>query len=130
MPEVQRARRRPKHLNLLKIRLPLPALVSILHRVSGVLLILALPLTLLVLDLAVSSERGNAQISELLTHPFIKLAVLLFGWSLFHHLCAGIRFLLAEVHVGVSLAGARTGSWLALGASLLLTGLFAAVLLL
>ena len=36
--------RRPKHLNLLVIRLPLPGVLSILHRVSGVILLAALPL--------------------------------------------------------------------------------------
>ncbi|MGM0553099.1 MAG: succinate dehydrogenase, cytochrome b556 subunit [Pseudomonadota bacterium] len=91
---------RPVFLDLRRIRLPLNAVVSILHRITGVLLVLAIPVLLWLLDRSLSDPEGYAQVTAGLRHP-VGLAALLIGlWWLLHHLFAGIRYLLMEFGVG------------------------------
>lgn len=113
--------RRPKHLNLLKIHLPLPGVLSILHRVSGVLLIWALPVALGALHFSLESEEGYECVAEFFAHPLMKLLVWGSAWALFHHLCAGVRFLALDFHIGVELAAARKSAASAFVVSILMT---------
>jgi succinate dehydrogenase / fumarate reductase cytochrome b subunit len=98
---------RPKNLNLMSIRLPVPALVSILHRVSGLLLFLALPLLLLAFQASLRSHDEFVHVVRVLHHPLSKLLqwglILSFG----HHFLAGMRHLAMDVHWGTKLAMAR-----------------------
>lgn len=116
-------KKRPKHLDLSKIKLPLPALVSILHRISGALLFLAFPLLLLMLQYSLRSIETYTQLAGLLHHPFSKLALLCLLWASLHHLCAGIRYLTIDLDWGVKLARARASSKWVLFVSLALTAL-------
>ena len=116
--------KRPKHLNLLAIRLPLPGVVSILHRVSGVVLVLALPLALLALHCATASNEGFESVAAALAHPFVKLCLWAAAWALAHHMFAGARFLLLDLHIGVGLPQARASAAAALAAGLLCALLF------
>lgn len=116
--------KRPKHLNLLKIRQPLPAVVSILHRVSGVLLFFSgIPLFLYSLQMLLQSPQSFEALQECLNNPLIKLILLLPLWFFLHHLCAGIRHLLLDLHVGVTLTQAQTSSKLVLVMGMILTTL-------
>ncbi|WOV90979.1 MAG: succinate dehydrogenase, cytochrome b556 subunit [Candidatus Zeuxoniibacter abyssi] len=115
---------RPKHLNLLQIRLPLPGVLSIFHRISGVLLILALPFFLGALQYSVKSQEGYDCVAQFFSHPLAKLVVWGAAWALFHHLCAGIRFLLLDLHIGVELAAARASAAAAFVVSIVLTVIF------
>ena len=110
-----------KHLNLLAIHLPLPGVLSILHRVSGVILLAALPFALAALQWSVGSREEYEQVAACLSHPFIKLCVWGIAWALFHHLCAGVRFLLLDFHIGISLPAARLSTGAAFAASILMT---------
>lgn len=110
-----------KHLNLLVIRLPLPGVLSILHRVSGVILLGALPFALWALQQSTASAEAYRQLAACLSHPFVKLCVWGAAWALFHHLCAGGRFLLLDIHIGTSLPMARRSAAIAFGASILMT---------
>ena len=122
--------KRPKYLNLVKIRLPLPGFVSILHRASGVLLILALPFVVWVLDVALRDAQSYQKVAAVMANPVMKLVALAAIWSVMHHLCAGIRFLFLEAHIGVDLPAARLTSLLVLLISIVLTlAVGAAVLL-
>jgi succinate dehydrogenase / fumarate reductase cytochrome b subunit len=120
---------RPKYLNLrallLEIRLPLPGWVSILHRISGALLVFPFAAWLLyMLDLTLLSPESFAQVVSYLKLPLVKLGLLLFVWAYCHHLCAGIRFLLLDLNAGIELAPARRSSLAVLVASLALTAFF------
>ncbi len=116
------ARRRPVYLNLLAIRLPLPAFVSILHRVSGALLFLiGIPLLLWTAQRALVSADAWAQMRVLVTHPFGKLVLIVLAWAYLHHLLAGIRHLLMDLHIGVNLQAGRQSAAVVLVISLLLT---------
>jgi succinate dehydrogenase / fumarate reductase cytochrome b subunit len=98
---------RPKNLNLFTIRLPINALVSILHRASGCLLFLILPLLLLLVQLSLSSAEHYQTVVDILHSPFIKLMLLGLAWAFFHHFFAGIRHLAMDVHWMTTLMKAR-----------------------
>jgi len=121
MSEVTVRKQRPKHLALNEIRLPLPGIVSILHRVSGAGLFLMLPLLLSLFGNSVGSPETFAAYKETVSNWFVKL--ILFGllWAYLHHFCAGIRFLLLDMHKGLDLQTARLTSKIVLGVSLTLT---------
>lgn len=122
--------KRPKHLNLFKIRQPLPAVVSILHRISGVLLFFpGIPLFLYSLQMLLQSPQGFEALQDCLRHPVIKLMLLPPLWFFFHHLCAGIRHLFLDLHIGVALPQARASSKLVLVAGITLTILAAGLML-
>jgi succinate dehydrogenase / fumarate reductase cytochrome b subunit len=116
---------RPKNLNLLTIRLPINALVSILHRVTGCVLFLILPLLLLTLQWSLSSEQSFATVKNILNSPFIKLVFFGFAWAFFHHFFAGLRHLAMDVHWMTTLMKARLTSKIVLVLGILTTLLVA-----
>jgi len=119
---------RPKFLNLLEIRLPLPAKASILHRVSGVGLFLLLPLLICLLDMSLASPDSYRELQDLTAHPLVKLVLTGLLWAFLHHFCMGVRILLIDVHVGVEKAQANLSAKLVFAVSLALTALFGAML--
>ena len=124
MPALERpiAKRRPVYLDLPRIRLPLPGIVSILHRISGALLFLAgIPLLLAGVAYSLASPEAYAQLKGSLSHPLAKLVLLGFAWAYLHHFCAGIRYLLLDLLIGIELGPARRSSAVVLVVSLVLT---------
>lgn len=113
--------RRPKFLSLTRIRFPLTAVVSILHRISGVLLFASLPLLLWMLQGSLRSSETYAALLEAMQRPFNRLFLLVLLWAFLHHLCAGIRYLLIDIERGVAIAQARASSRWVLAVSLILT---------
>ncbi|MFV2004670.1 MAG: succinate dehydrogenase, cytochrome b556 subunit [Gammaproteobacteria bacterium] len=105
---------RPVYLNLLKIKLPLMGMVSFAHRITGVLLFLALPFAVYLLDLSVESQQSFEKAQQLLAQPLIMLVLILLIWSIAHHFFAGIRFLLIDAEIGVEKTQSRLGAWLVL----------------
>ena len=113
---------RPVYLNLVRIRLPLPGIVSILHRVSGAaLFLIGIPLALWALQASLEPSAGRDAIAATFSHPLAKLVLLGLLWAYLHHLCAGIRFLLLDIHRGIELAPARRSSAVVMVVSLALT---------
>jgi succinate dehydrogenase / fumarate reductase cytochrome b subunit len=107
---------------ILRYRLPLAGKVSILHRVSGALLFLCLPLVILPLFAAsVASPESYEQLSEYLDNPVVKLIVLVLIWGYLHHFCAGIRYLVLDLHVGIDKISAQKTAGVVFGVSLALT---------
>jgi succinate dehydrogenase / fumarate reductase, cytochrome b subunit len=115
------ASHRPKHLNLLKIKLPLPGMVSLLHRISGALLFMAIPLFLFMLQATLDSAESFDKVRQGLGSPLVKLALIFLLWGFLHHLFAGFRFLFMDVHLGLGLHESRRNSLLVLVFSLALT---------
>ncbi|MDR1228292.1 MAG: succinate dehydrogenase, cytochrome b556 subunit [Azoarcus sp.] len=111
---------RPKHLDLVRIRFPLPSIVSILHRVSGAGLFLLLPFLLCLLDKSLD-DASYGHFVECASHPLVKFLLLGLLWAYLHHFCAGIRFLLLDAHKGLDLPCARKSSYAVLAVSLALT---------
>ena len=118
---------RPKYLSLqallFEIRLPLPGWISILHRISGALLFVALVWLLWMLDRSLSSEAAFEKIKHYAGLVPVKLSLLALVWAYCHHFCAGIRYLFLDLDKGGELHIARLTSWIVLGASFALTAL-------
>ncbi len=112
---------RPKHLDLAKIRMPVTAVVSILHRISGFGLFLFLPLMLYLLHASLASPESYVRYRDAITHPLVKLILIGLLWAFLHHLLAGIRFLALDLHWGVALEPARRNARVVLIAGLVLT---------
>ncbi len=119
---------RPKNLNLFTIRLPINAVVSILHRASGVGLFLCLPLILLALQALVGSQESYTALTSWLNTWFVKLLLIGLGWAFFHHFFAGIRHLLQDIHWMTSLSNARLSSRILLWLVGVSTVIFAALI--
>jgi len=123
---------RPKYLSLpailFQIRLPVAGWASILHRVSGALLVFPFAAWLLyVLDVSLASAQGFARLKDhYLQLPVVKAAALTCIRALCQHFCAGIRYLLIDVQVGVDLPAARYSGAAVIVAGLLLTAFFGA----
>jgi succinate dehydrogenase / fumarate reductase cytochrome b subunit len=121
---------RPQYSNIhvtqiLKYRMPLAAWVSILHRISGVLMFLLLPFVLYLLELSLTSEVSFDYLHGIVAHPFTKLVILALSWAYLHHFAAGIRHLFMDMHIGLSKDGSRHSAFSVLAISLFLTLLVA-----
>lgn len=103
---------RPVFFNLAQIQMPVGALTSITHRVTGVLLALGIPFSIYILDLSLQSPQSYARLLNLFDTWFIKVAVIVFIWALAHHLLAGIRHLLSDIDIGSLLPAARRSAWM------------------
>lgn len=114
-------KKRPKHLALHQIKLPLPGIVSILHRASGLLLFIALPLLLLMLQYSLASIETYTRLMDALANPLFKSMLLGLLWAFMHHFCAGLRYLAIDLHLVRDLARARNSSKLVMVVSLALT---------
>ena len=113
---------RPVYLNLLAIRQPIPAVVSILHRASGAALFaIGLPLLLWTLQTSLGSPEGYQRVAAWFAQPIAKLGLIALVWATLHHLIAGVRHLLADIHIGLDLAHARQSAAVSLVLGILLT---------
>lgn len=117
---------RPVFLNLLRIHQPVTAVLSIFHRISGVLMILLLPGLVYLLNLSLIDQAGFDQVRGLLTGLPARLMAILFCWLFAHHVLAGIRFMLLDFDVGVERVVARKTAWLVHACAAILAVLFAA----
>ena len=82
-------------------RLPLAGIVSILHRISGMLMFLLLPFVLYLMDKSLTSEISFEYFKGYVSHPLVKLAILGLVWAYLHHFSAGVRHLLMDLHMGL-----------------------------
>lgn len=88
-------------------RLPLAGFVSILHRISGMLMFFLLPFILYLLDKSLTSEISFAVFQKFTSGTFVKLVILSLVWAYLHHFCAGIRHLFMDLHFGLDKDSAR-----------------------
>lgn len=112
---------RPKYLDLARIRQPVPAIVSILHRISGAALFLFAWALLYLLQESLASPESYVHFRAITDHWLAKLFLTGMLWALLHHFFAGLRFLLLDVQVLGDLKQARATSWVVLALSLILT---------
>ena len=121
MAEMTIKKKRPKNLDLTTIRLPLPGILSIIHRVSGAGIFLLLPALLWLLQSSLASAESYALARALVANPLVKLVLFGLIWLYLHHFCAGIRYLLLDLHKGVDLESARRSSKIVFAVSIALT---------
>jgi succinate dehydrogenase / fumarate reductase, cytochrome b subunit len=104
-------KRRPVFFNLMQIQMPVGALTSITHRVTGVFLAISVPFGIYLLDLSLQDPQSYAQVISLFDKLTFRAAAIVFVWVLTHHLLAGIRHLLSDIDIGSQLPAARRSAW-------------------
>ena len=110
---------RPKNLNLLTISFPIPAMVSILHRISGVFLLLLIPFFLWGFENSLTPS-GFATWQSWLNDFYVKWFIWLLLIPFCYHFIAGMRHLLMDIHLGTSLSSGRWSAQLTLVLTILL----------
>jgi len=106
---------------LIKYRLPWAGKVSILHRISGAALFLMLPFLLYLLDQSLASEVSYQKFQAITGHILVKMICLGLIWAFLHHFCAGIRYLLLDLEIGVEKVDANRSAILVFFLGLALT---------
>lgn len=103
--------RRPVFFDLTKIQMPVGALTSITHRVTGMLLVVAIPFGIYLLDRSLQGQPGYLQVMTILDDVRVKVVLIVLAWALAHHLLAGVRHLLSDIDIGSQLPAARRSAW-------------------
>ena len=109
---------RPVFLNLFKIHLPVTAVLSVAHRLTGIFLFLMIPVLIYLLDLSLAGPAGFAHVRALLQEPLWHSLLILLTWFFAHHFFAGIRYLLIDIDIGVRPATGRRSAWVVLAAGI------------
>ncbi len=122
-------KKRPKNLDLTTIQLPLPGKVSILHRVSGAGMFICFPLLLWLFSASLNSPESFATFKSVAGMLPVKVVLAGLLWAFVHHFCAGIRFLLLDLHIGIEKEEARKSAVAVLAVSIPLTLILWGVLL-
>jgi succinate dehydrogenase / fumarate reductase cytochrome b subunit len=119
MPRTRPVYRNVQITDLMRYRLPLPGIVSILHRISGALLFVFLWLLMWLFQSSISHPD---HFRSMYANPLVKLILFVLLWSVLHHLCAGIRYLVLDVsHAATELKATRQSSMIVMIVSVVLT---------
>ncbi|MBT3530115.1 MAG: succinate dehydrogenase, cytochrome b556 subunit [Gammaproteobacteria bacterium] len=105
---------RPKNLDLFTIKYPLPAITSLMHRLSGAFIFFGVAVLLYLLELSLQSESGFALVLQLMDNLLVKLLVWAVVAGLLYHLIAGIKHLLMDLGIGETMKGGVIGASLTL----------------
>ena len=112
--------KRPVNLDLTQFSFPLPALTSIVHRVTGVILFVGVAILMYILELSLSNEDGFNSVKECLDGVFVKLIIWGVVSALLYHLVAGIKHLLMDFGIGETLEGGEFGAKVVIAVSVVL----------
>jgi len=99
--------KQPIYLNLLKIRLPVMGVCSILHRITGILIFLGTPFVLWALNSSLKSPEHFESIVMDLQHPVMKFGIWVFLSAFLYHAIAGVRHLIMDMGAAEDLKAAR-----------------------
>lgn len=120
---------RPVYLDLFRIRMPVTAVLSILHRVAGVLLFLSVPFAVYLFGLSLRDAAGFAQVQALFeSSTVLRLLTLVAAWAIVHHFCAGVRYLVLDFGVGLERGAARASAWAVFACEIAILALLARVM--
>jgi len=95
------------------------AVASIGHRISGILLVSALPFAVFLLERSLAGDDAFSSLAQKIQSPVGRLALAVVAWASAQHLFAGIRHLLMDVGIGSSLSAGRASAYAALSAAAL-----------
>ncbi len=104
-------------INPSRFHFPLPALASITHRLTGVLLFFGIAAGLYLLNVALSSPAGFDAAMQIMSGTLAKLIAWACCVALAFHFFAGIKHLLLDLHIGDTISGALTGTWVVIAVS-------------
>src|SRR3954454_21423158 len=126
MSETPRPQFRNIHItDIVRYRMPLSAITSILHRISGGLIFLLLPFVLYLFEKSLASVDAYEEFHGFVSHWCVKLVLLALIWAYLHHFFAGIRHLVMDTHISLDKHSARRTAVAVLIVSLTLTALIA-----
>lgn len=111
--------KRPVNLDLTTIRFPITAIVSILHRIAGVILFVSIPLLLWALQQSLMSTDDFEQLRDCLRAPLVRFIMWGVLSALWYHLFAGIRHLLMDWGIGESKVGGKLSAKITLGLAII-----------
>ena len=111
---------RPVNLDLSKFSFPLPALTSIVHRITGVALFVGVAVLMYALDLSLSGEEGFKAVQDAFDHALVKLIIWGIVSALLYHLVAGVKHLVMDMGVGETLEGGVQGARITILVSVIL----------
>jgi len=103
--------RRPVFLDITRIHLPVTAVISITHRITGILFFLLIPVLIYMFDLSLSSQHGFDSVMSVTHHWVAKLTLVVVLWGFAHHFFAGIRYLLIDIDIAVGRESSRVTAW-------------------
>lgn len=107
---------------IVSYRLPMAGIVSILHRISGVILFLLLPFALYLFEQSITSELTFDTLRSVASNWFVKLVILALTWGFLQHFCAGVRHLRMDFnHDAVNKQAGKNSAVVVLVVSLVLT---------
>ncbi|MBB5214951.1 succinate dehydrogenase, cytochrome b556 subunit [Parapusillimonas granuli] len=119
--------KKPVFFNVFRIQMPVGAVTSITHRVTGVLLAVGIPLGIYLFSTSLDGPEGYARVGAFFDAFAVRCAAVVFAWALAHHLLAGLRHMLGDVDIGSRLAPARRSAWAVNLLAVLIAALAAAV---
>ncbi|MDQ2993573.1 MAG: succinate dehydrogenase, cytochrome b556 subunit [Pseudomonadota bacterium] len=102
---------RPVNLNLLTIKQPIMAIISILHRISGIMLLIALPYLLCLLSMATHDQDSYISVADFVATTFGKITLWLVFAAFAFHWVAGLRHMVMDMGYGETLRGGRLGAY-------------------
>ena len=107
---------RPVFINLLQIKLPVSAFMSITHRLSGIYnFFITLPVALYLLYFSTKSYNDFILIQDTLSNPNMISTFVTFSFLVYsYHILTGIRHLLQDIHIGESLSASKTSAYMVL----------------
>ncbi len=111
---------RPVNLNFFTIHFPIAAIVSILHRLSGIFIALGIPALLMLLKTSLESKQQWDSLGVFFKNPWAIGVLSIFLFALIYHSIAGIRHLFMDIGIGDSKKGGRRGALLVLFLSFVL----------
>lgn len=109
--------KRPVNLDIATIKLPLAALASITHRISGVIVFVGTALLLCLFDLSMSGTEGFAEVRAWGQSPLFRFVLWGLLSALAYHMVAGIKHLLLDLGIGETKEGGPLGAKLVIGVS-------------
>ena len=98
---------RPVNLQLSTIKFPITAIVSISHRISGIILLGGVLVLMWMLDASLRSQESFDALSGFVSHPLAQLVIWVILAALAYHLLAGLRHLIMDMNIGESLRAGR-----------------------
>ena len=122
-------KKRPVFLDLTRIDMPVMAVLSVAHRITGILMFLSIPIVIYLLGLSLASPQGYETVTSFFDSGLFRLAVLLLLWCFAHHFFAGIRYFMLDLDIGVDVINGRRSAWCVLGAGLVVTVIGMALML-